>query len=64
MLAVNPCGSELIHKSLASKQCANEVLYLSAYMSKLLAMQDNLVKASARELLRTDSLRLTTKEPH
>ena len=37
---------------------------LTAYMSKLLAMQDNLVKASARKLLRTDSLRLTTKEPH
>ena len=37
---------------------------LSAYMSKLLAMQDNLLKASAEEFLRTDSLRLTTKELH
>ena len=31
-------------------------------MSKLLSMQDNLLKASAAELLRTDTLRLTTKE--
>ena len=31
-------------------------------MSKLLSMQDNLLKASTAELLRTDSLRLTTKE--
>ena len=37
---------------------------LSADMSKLLAMQDNLLKASAKEFLRTDSLRLTTKELH
>ena len=35
---------------------------LSGYMSKLLSMQDNLLKASAAELLRTDTLRLTTKE--
>ena len=34
---------------------------LSSYMSKLLTMQDNLLKASAAELLRTDTLRLTTK---
>ena len=33
-------------------------------MSKLLSMQDNLLKASAAELLRTDTLRLTTKELH
>ena len=37
---------------------------LSSYMSKLLSMQDNLLKASAAELLRTDTLRLTTKELH
>ena len=37
---------------------------LSGYMSKLLSMQDNLLKASASELLRTDTLRLTTKELH
>ena len=37
---------------------------LSGYMSKLLSMQDNLLKASAAELLRTDTLRLTTKELH
>ena len=35
---------------------------LSGYMSKLQSMQDNLLKASAAELLRTDTLRLTTKE--
>ena len=33
-------------------------------MSKLLSMQDNLLRASAAELLRTDTLRLTTKELH
>ena len=33
-------------------------------MSKLLSMQDNLLKASAAELLRTDTLRLTTRELH
>ena len=38
--------------------------FLSGYMSKLLSMQDNLLKASAPELLRTDTLRLTTKELH
>ena len=37
---------------------------LSGYISKLLSMQDNLLKASAAELLRTDTLRLTTKELH
>ena len=37
---------------------------LSGYMSKLLSMQDNLLKASAAKLLRTDTLRLTTKELH
>ena len=37
---------------------------LSGHMSKLLSMQDNLLKASAAELLRTDTLRLTTKELH
>ena len=35
---------------------------LTGYMSKLLSMQDNLLKASAAELLRTDALRLTTRE--
>ena len=35
---------------------------LSQYMSDLLAIQDNLLKASAEELLRTDLLRMTTKE--
>ena len=37
---------------------------LSGYMSKLRSMQDNLLKASAPELLRTDTLGLTTKELH
>ena len=37
---------------------------LSDYMSKVLAMQDSLLKASAKELLRTATLRLTTKELH
>ena len=31
-------------------------------MSDLLAIQDNLLKASAKELLRTDLLHKTTKE--
>ena len=35
---------------------------LSQYMSDLLAIQDNLLKASAEELLRTDLLHMTTKE--
>ena len=35
---------------------------LSKYMSDLLAIQDNLLKASAEELLRTDLLHKTTKE--
>ena len=35
---------------------------LSRYMSDLLAIQDNLLKASAKELLRTDLLHKTTKE--
>ena len=41
-----------------------EVISLSSYMSKLLSMQDNLLKASTAELLWTDTLRLTTKELH
>ena len=35
---------------------------LSRYMSDLLAILDNLLKASAEELLRTDLLHMTTKE--
>ena len=35
---------------------------LSQYMRDLLAIQDNLLKASAEELLRTDLLHMTTKE--
>ena len=35
---------------------------LSKYMSDLLAVQDNLLKASAEELLRTDLLHMTTKD--
>ena len=35
---------------------------LSRHMSDLLAIQDNLLKASAEELLRTDLLHMTTKE--
>ena len=35
---------------------------LSKYMSNLLSIQDNLLKASAKESLRTDLLHLTTKE--
>ena len=35
---------------------------LSKYMSDLLPIQDNLLKASAEELLRTDLLYMTTKE--
>ena len=35
---------------------------LSKYMSDLLAIQDNLLKASAKESLRTDLLHMTTKE--
>ena len=35
---------------------------LSQYMSDLLAIQDNLLKASVEELLRTDLLHMTTKE--
>ena len=35
---------------------------LSSYMSDLLAIQDNSLKASAEELLRTDLLHMTTKE--
>ena len=34
----------------------------SKYMSSLISIQDNLLKASAKELLRTDLLHLTTKE--
>ena len=37
---------------------------LSQHMSKLLAMQDNLLKASAKELLRTDLLHTSTKQIH
>ena len=35
---------------------------LSRYISDLLAIQDNLLNASAEELLRTDLLHMTTKE--
>ena len=35
---------------------------LSKYTSDLLLMQDNLLKASAKELLRTDLLHMTSKE--
>ena len=35
---------------------------LSRYMSNLLAIQDNLLKASADELLRTDLLHMTNEE--
>ena len=35
---------------------------LSKYMSDLLAIQNNLLKASAEELLRNDLLHMTTKE--
>ena len=35
---------------------------LPQYMSDLLAIQDNLLKASAEELLRTDLLHMATKE--
>ena len=35
---------------------------LSQYMRDLLAIQDNLLKASAEELLRTDLLHMTTEE--
>ena len=35
---------------------------LSKYKSNLLSIQDNLPKASAKELLSTDLLHLTTKE--
>ena len=35
---------------------------LSRYMSDLLAIQDNLPKASAEELLRTNLLHMATKE--
>ena len=35
---------------------------LSTYMSNLLANKDNLLKAAAEELLRTDLLHMTTKE--
>ena len=35
---------------------------LSKYMSDLLSIQDNLLKISAKELLRTDQLHLTSKE--
>ena len=35
---------------------------LSQYVSDLLAIQDNLLKASAEEFLRTDLLHMTTKE--
>ena len=35
---------------------------LSQYMSDLLAIQDNLLKASAEELLRTDLLHMITEE--
>ena len=37
---------------------------LLKYMSNLLSIQDNLLKASAKELLRTDLLHLTTEEPN
>ena len=35
---------------------------LSKYMSNLLSIQDNLLKASAKQLVRIDLLHLTTKE--
>ena len=35
---------------------------LSDCLSKLLCIQDSLLKASTKELLRTDTLRLTTEE--
>ena len=34
---------------------------LSSYMSNLLSVQDNLLKASAKDLLRTDLLHITNK---
>ena len=47
-------------RSSSSKPLASKPL--SQYMSDLLAIQDNLLKASAKELLRTDLLHKTTKE--
>ena len=35
---------------------------LSNYMTELLSIQDNLLKASAKELLRTDLLHMTMSE--
>ena len=43
-------------------ECSSSSKPLSQYMSDLLAIQDNLLKASAEELLRTDLLHMTTKE--
>ena len=43
-------------------ECSSASKPLSQYMSDLLAIQDNLLKASAEELLRTDLLHMTTKE--
>ena len=43
-------------------ECSSASKPLSQYMSDLLAIQDNLLKASAEELQRTDLLRMTTKE--
>ena len=43
-----------------SRSASDKPLY--KYMSNLLSIQDNLLKASDKELLRTDLLHLTTKE--
>ena len=41
-----------------------EISRLSKHMSHLLQIQDNLLKASAKELLRTDLLHMTNSEQH
>ena len=45
-----------------SERSSAPTMELSRYMSDLLAIQDNLLKASAEELLRTDLLHMTTKK--
>ena len=49
-----------IFEKIPNRSASNKPL--SKYMSNLLSIQVNLLKASAKELLRTDLIHLTTKE--
>ena len=53
-----------LHKGIFTpiSECLSSSKPLSKYMSDLLTIQDNLLKASAEELLSTDLLHMTTEE--